>query len=132
MAINPRRTRPAPQPRRIVFSKLFQSWADWTGDKRLAEAIRRELRRQSYAVNAAQIRDVRLAAIERPGWVQVYRFAVETTTNQENPHAKRPVVLLGLSRDDGRKPRIEVLLTEDEAAWRERLDEWSDGLIVRR
>ena len=31
-----------------------------------------------------------------------------------------------------RTPRIEVLLTEDEAVWRERWEEWSDGLIRRR
>lgn len=115
-----------------MFRDLLKRWADWTGDKRLTEAIRRELRTSGYAVNAAEIRDVRLAAIERPGWVQVYRFAVETTTNPENPQEKRPAVLLGLSRDDGRKPRIEILLTEDETEWRERLDAWSDGLIVRR
>lgn len=114
-----------------MFRDLLKRWSDWTGDKRLTEAIRAELRRGGYAVNAAQIREVRLTAIERPGWVQVYRFAVETTTNPENPHKKEPVLLLGLSRDDGRKSRIEVLLTPDQAAWRERLDAWSDGLIVR-
>jgi len=115
---------------------LMRSWAelwrDWTGDRRLLQAIHAELRRGGYAVNAARIRDVRLAAIERPGWVQVYRFGVETSTNPENPHERRSVVLLGLSRDDGRKSRIEVLLTEDEVVWRERWDAWSDGLVRRR
>lgn len=115
-----------------MFGELLERWNNWTGDKRLTEAIRRELRANGYAVNAAQTLNVRLAAIERPGWVQVYRFAVETTTNPENATEKRAVSLLGLSRDDGRKSRIEVLLTEDEAVWQERLDTWSEGLIVRR
>lgn len=114
-----------------MLKQLFQRLSDWTGDTHLTKAIHAELRRGGYAVNAAEVREVRLAAIERPGWVQVYRFSVETSTNPENPHERRPVVLLGLSRDDGRKSRIEVLLTEDEAAWRARLDAWSDGLIRR-
>ncbi|TWT41438.1 hypothetical protein [Botrimarina hoheduenensis] len=113
--------------------KRFLQWlSDWTGDSDLDRAIHAQLRRDGYAVHAAQIREVRLAAIQRPGWVQVYRFAVETHTAPQNPHQKRPVVLLGLSREDGRESRIEVLLTEDEAVWRERLEIWSEGLIRRR
>lgn len=114
-----------------MLNQLFQRWSNWTGDKRLTQAIRTELRRLNYAVSAAEIRDVRLAAIQRPGWVQVYRFQVEARTNEENPHTRRDVLLRGLSRDDGRQPRIEVLLTEDETCWQQRLDEWSDGLIRR-
>lgn len=116
-----------------MFRDLLKRWSDWTGDKRLTEAIRAELRRKGYAVHAAQIREVRLAAIERPGWVQIYRFAVETTNNHpEKPQEKESIVLLGLSRDDGRKSRIEILLTPDKAVWEARLAAWSDGLIVRR
>lgn len=114
-----------------MLNGLITAWQNWTGDKRLTDAIRGELRRQGFAVNAAQIRDVRLAAVERPGWVQVYRFAVATVTNDDNPHHRRDVVLLGLSRDDGRRSRIEVLLTEDESRWRDQLDRWSEGLIRR-
>ncbi|MEN0110533.1 MAG: hypothetical protein AAF805_07390 [Planctomycetota bacterium] len=114
-----------------MLKKLLTRWQNWTGDKRLTDAIRGELRRQGFAVNAAEIRDVRLAAVERPGWVQVYRFAVATATNEENPHTRRDVVLLGLSRDDGRRSRIDVLLTEDESVWMRQLDHWADGLIRR-
>lgn len=115
-----------------MLKKLLQSWSDWTGDKKLTQAIQRELRRLGYAVHAAQTREVQLAAIERPGWVQVYRFQVETQTNEENPHTRRAVVLHGVSRDDGRKSRIEVLLTESLSERNQRLNDWSEGLIRRR
>ncbi|MEQ8847551.1 hypothetical protein [Botrimarina sp.] len=115
-----------------MFKQWSERWRDWTGDRRLTDAIRAELRRGGWAVHSAQIRDVRLVAIERPGWVQVYRFAVETTLHTDNPHDRRAAVLLGLSREDGRKSRIDVLLTEDESTWRERLETWSEGLIRRR
>lgn len=114
-----------------MFKNLLRNWSDWTGDKRLTEAIRRELRRGGYAVNASQIRQVRLAAIERPGWVQVYRFSVETETMEENPHIRRKALLFGVSREDGRKSRIEVLLTEEETTYQEQLQTWSEGLLWR-
>ncbi len=118
-----------------MLREWFQRWCDWTGDADLERAIRAELRRQGYAVRASLIRDVRLAAIQRPGWLQVFRFRVEAVLNEENPgprpEDRREVLLHGLSRDDGRESRIEVLLTEDQAEWRSRLDEWSEGMIRR-
>ncbi|QDT69013.1 hypothetical protein MalM25_19390 [Planctomycetes bacterium MalM25] len=115
-----------------MLKQLLESWSDWTGDKRLTQAIRRELARLGYAVNAAETREVRLTAIERPGWVQVYRFRVETVTNDENPHSRREVTLHGVSRDDGRKSRIEVLLSESLSERNQQLEDWSEGLIRRR
>ena len=112
-----------------MLRHLLQQWRDWTGDKLLDRAIRAELRRLGFASATAKIRDVRLAAIQRPGWVQVYRFGVETTIKTVS--GSRPVTLVGLSREDGRQSRTEVLLTEDQAIWRARFEEWSDGLIVR-
>ncbi|MEM6798935.1 MAG: hypothetical protein AAF589_05425 [Planctomycetota bacterium] len=120
-----------PKARRLLESgmlrELLRQWADWTGDELLTRAIRRELRQQKLAVHAAKIRDVRLVAIERPGWVQVRRFRVETTDGD-----RLPIVLQGLARDDGRKQGIDVLLTTSSAELKARLDAWSEGLIRRR
>ncbi|MEM6329441.1 MAG: hypothetical protein AAF790_04240 [Planctomycetota bacterium] len=107
-----------------MLGTLLKQWLDWTGDADLTRAIRGELRRQQLAVNAAKIREVRLVAIERPGWVQVRRFRVETLDRE-----KQPLTLLGLARDDGRKNRIEVLLTASRAELGRRLDVWCDGLL---
>lgn len=115
-----------------MLSQLFKRWADWTGDKRLTDAIRGELRRRGYAAQSAKTRDVRLAAVERPGWVQVYSFRVETTAGGAEAAARREVVLFGVSREDVRTSKIAVHLAEDPACWRRQLDEWSDGLVVRR
>lgn len=115
-----------------MFRDLLKRWSDWTGDKHLERAIHSELRRGGYAVHASRIFDVRLVAIERPGWVQVTRFAVETTAPAGDGDQRRPVVLLGIARDDARSGPIRVLVTEDEAVWRDRLREWSDGLITTR
>ncbi|MEM9186680.1 MAG: hypothetical protein AAGB00_09320 [Planctomycetota bacterium] len=109
-----------------MLGDLLKRWADWTGDRGLDQAIRGELRRLSLASHAATTKRVRLVAVERPGWVQVRRFQVDTFDQDKNP-----LSLLGLARDDGRKARIEVLLTRDAAELKQRLDEWSEGLIRR-
>ncbi len=110
-----------------MLRELLQRWADWTGDAELTRAIKAELRRQKLAVHAAKIRDVRLVAIERPGWVQVRRFWVETTGSCE-----QLVRLSGLARDDGRRSGIEVVLTTSQAEHNETLSRWSEGLVRRR
>jgi hypothetical protein len=114
-----------------MLKRLMAALADWIGDRSLKDAIHAELRRQGYAVHAARIREVNLAAISRPGWVQVYRFEVESSRIAPNED-RSTITLLGLSRNDGRKSRTEVLITTDEAAWRARLAEWSEGLLTRR
>lgn len=114
-----------------MLKRLLKSWTDWTGDKGLTDAIHAELRRQGFAVHASRTRRVHLAAVERPGWVQVYTFAVETRTNEEDRESRREVLLHGASRDDGRKAKTEILLTEDEGEWRQQVETWSEGLIRR-
>lgn len=103
-----------------------QSWADWVGDRHLDVAITKELRKQGYAVHASQTRNVRLVAIQRPGWIQVRRFSVETL----DAH-KQPITLQGLARDDGRKERIDVLLSTSHTEIAKQLNVWGEGLIRR-
>lgn len=110
-----------------MLKKLLQRWADWVGDRSLELAIHAELRRQEYAVHAAHVRDFRLYAIERPGWVQVHRFRVETSTR-----AGDRVVLFGAIRDDGRRERPEILLSKEQNQVNQKLAAWSDGLIRHR
>ena len=105
---------------------LRQHWSDWLGDRSLEVAVRSELRRAGYAVHAAQIRRHRLVAIERPGWVQVHRFEVETRDAAGNA-----LTLLGALRDDGRRERPAVLLTTNPAERSRQLDTWCEGLIRR-
>ncbi|MEM8865705.1 MAG: hypothetical protein AAGF31_09215 [Planctomycetota bacterium] len=109
-----------------MITNLLQRWSDWTGDRHLEQAIRAELRRMELPAHAAKIRRVRLVAIQRPGWVQVRRFQVETLDADKNPYQ-----LIGLARDDGRQSRIKVLLTRDVDVLKRQLDEWSEGLIRR-
>ncbi len=124
-----------------VLGRFLQPWRDWTGDKSLTDAIRAQLRRCGYAVHASRTRDVHLAAVERPGWVQVWTFRVETHRMSESPNAqgsnarerqaREPVLLYGVSLNDGRKTGTKVVLTEDEPSRRQQLEEWAEGMLRR-
>ncbi|MEN1680879.1 MAG: hypothetical protein AAGJ46_14925 [Planctomycetota bacterium] len=109
-----------------MLKALMKRLAEWTGDRHLDMAIRRELRRLKLGSASIRVHDLRLIAIQRPGWVQVRQFLVDTTDAD-----KQPVTMLGLSRDDGRESKIDVLLTRDSALYRQRQTAWCEGLIRR-
>jgi len=59
----------------IRFLQSLQTrWSNWCGDHEMELAIRRHLSTAGYFGNTAKLRAIRLAAVERPGWLQVYRF----------------------------------------------------------
>lgn len=109
-----------------MFASLLDRWANWIGDRSLEQAIQAELRRGGFAVHASKIIRPRLVAIERPGWVQVHRFEVETLDSER--HAVR---LFGAVRDDGRSERPRAVLTHDRNERDSQLDAWCEGLIRR-
>lgn len=109
-----------------LIKRLLAGWNDWTGDHYLKTAIQRELRRQGLVVIGAKTRDVQLIAIQRPGWVQVRSFYVETLDRE-----RTPVRVLGLARDDSREEKIDVLITDRVEEFVTRRDAWSTGMIRR-
>lgn len=60
---------------------LRQKWDDWCGDHDMEHSIRNHLSQNGYFGNTAKFRAVRLVAVQRPGWLQVYRFEVEARVN---------------------------------------------------
>lgn len=107
-----------------MLSRWLQALQNWVGDSSLELAIRREIRAQRLPSHRSQIRNCRLVAIQRPGWVQVYQFEVET----RDPSGES-LRLFGIVRDDGRTRSV-VRLFVDEEARDEQREEWSEGLLV--
>lgn len=112
-----------------MFRHLIGRWKNWVGDADLERAIRDELVRQGYPRQASQLRDTRLYAIQRPGWVQVWSFRVETS------RGNTVLSLFGAAHDDTRKTgpsATDVLISDNYGVVRKQLAAWSDGLIIRR
>jgi len=105
---------------------------------RVAERdIRDWLNEHGYIGNSAQIEDLELHAISRPGWIQVFRFraSVKQRSSESDPEisAERREYF-GVSRDDERKTtgrKTEVILLSNAEQQREQLVIWSADLIVR-
>jgi hypothetical protein len=126
------------------WNRLRQRWGSWVGDRSLERAIRMSLNQAGWQGGGAAIEDVRLVAIERPGWVQIYRFDVlasrqpdavrhVSVTDQQSAAYDEPPIcrIYGLARDDGRS-RETVRLFSSPQLRREQFAEWSQSMIVLR
>ena len=88
--------------------------------------VRDYLQNNGFQGPSARFDYLELEAIERPGWVQVFKFSVRVLDDEGRSRQR-----LGVARDDERKG-IEVFLTESEDERDRVLAEWSAGLITLR
>ena len=88
--------------------------------------------RNGFYGTSADIRDLELYAIERPGWLQVFRFEVrgKSRAESEEPWSE----MFGVVKDDERrrgdkKTQVEMFPTAQQQA--DKLQQWSQGLIAK-
>lgn len=120
------------------FRHFSQRWNDWCGDRDMEVAIRRHLTELGYFGPTAKLKNVRLVAVQRPGWLQVYRFEATARVRPPDSHDDRPDAepeyreLLGLVKDDIRYNvhTIRTFPTESERC--ELFAAWSEDLICLR
>ena len=86
--------------------------------------VRDYLDSHGYFGNSAKFDYLELHAIERPGWVQVFKFSVRVLDLQE-----KSCQLYGVVRDDERRG-IRFFLAESEGEQSDVASEWSQGLIT--
>lgn len=124
----------------LAFLKHLQErWNNWCGDRDLEVAIRRHLTADGHFGGSAKLSNIRLAAVQRPGWLQVYRFDAVVkradadqsfVPGEEKPEAYRK--LFGLVREDARRDEITVRTFTTTEARRELFESWSADLIQLR
>ena len=124
-----------------LIEKLRRRWDDWCGDREMEQTIRRHLSENGYYGNTATLSRIRLSAVARPGWVQIYQFNVrarvriEVGDDEPEPEAVYEN-LHGVLRDDARErqssrsTKIRVMRRPEDRD--ELFDRWSDGLIRTR
>ncbi len=117
---------------------LRQRWTDWCGDREMEVAIRRHLSERGFFGPTAKLRNVRLVAVQRPGWLQVYRFEALARVRPDEVSDDRPDAdaeyreLLGLVKDDIRYNVQTVRTFPNEMERRELFATWSEDLICLR
>lgn len=123
---------------RTWLKQLQQRWNDWCGDRDMELTIRKHLTTNGYFGGTAKLRNVRLVAVQRPGWLQVFRFeaTARVAPEAENDEVPDPDAeyheLYGLVRDDIRH-KINVVRVFQSAEERRALfARWSEGLICLR
>ncbi len=117
---------------------LRERWNNWVGDRDMELAIRQHLSQSGYFGRTARLQNVRLVAVQRPGWLQVLRFEATArlqpaVADDESPDAEAEYHdLCGLVRSDARKDSTTVRVFRDEDARRRLFAQWSEDLICLR
>jgi hypothetical protein len=120
-----------------LLQHLRQRWNDWCGDRDMEMTIRRHLNDNGYYGQSAKLKNVRIVAVQRPGWLQVFRFEVnvrirvEVADDMPDPEPEYRD-LFGLVRDDIRHNVNTVRVFEDADERRELFRRWSEDLICLR
>ena len=120
-----------------LLKDLQKKWNDWCGDREMETAIRRYLNENGFFGQSATLQNVRLVAIQRPGWLQVFRFEanarVRLEIDDDSPDpAPEYRDIFGLVRDDIRHRENTIRIFEEEQERRELFRRWSEDLICLR
>ena len=103
--------------RNRVTEKDIRAWMDQNG----------------FYGSSADIHNLELHAIERPGWVQVFSFETRVKSREES---KQPwEEMFGAVKDDERRRgsnKTKVALFGSIEQQTERLEQWSQGLIAKK
>ena len=120
------------------LKEIRKRWANWVGDRDMERAMRQFLTDNGYYGNTAKFRNVRLVAVQRPGWRQVFRFdsTARVRPKEIDDEAPDPPAeyreLYGLVQIDARKDlqRVRAFESPDERI--ELFAIWSEDLICLR
>ncbi len=142
-----------------LLKHLRRKWDDWCGDHEMEQSIRRHLTDNGYFGGTAKLRGVRLVAVQRPGWQQIYRFDAtarvngrvdsippprsprsEAETSAGDPDEEKQTglespeyhELFGLIREDNRKKISKARVFREESERRSLFTRWSEDMICLR
>lgn len=121
-----------------LLKHIRKRWEDWCGDHDMEVTIRKHLTENGFFGGTAKLRNVRLVAVQRPGWLQVFRFDATVRVRPEideevgkDPEPEYREVF-GLVKDDIRHKVNTVRFFEREQERIELFARWSEDLICLR
>ncbi|MEM8732587.1 MAG: hypothetical protein AAGG44_00090 [Planctomycetota bacterium] len=111
------------------FGGLAKKWTSWIGDRDMELALRKHLDSQGFYGDTARFENLRLAAVQRPGWLQVFVFSVEV---RERSERNSSVQLHGIVRQDERYNKTDIRTFSAKYERNSLFSEWSEDLIRLR
>ena len=119
-----------------LIKSLKEAWNNWVGDHEMELEIRKHLTKNGYYGGTVKLTNVRLVAVQRPGWLQVFRFEATARIQAEETDGPTPEAvyeqLYGLVRDDIRHKMTSVRVFRQPEERRELYLRWSEDLIQLR
>lgn len=119
-----------------LLKSLREKWNNWCGDHEMELEIRKHLTKNGYYGSSVKFKNVRLVAVQRPGWLQIFRFEATARLQVEETDGPEPEAtydeLYGLVRDDIRHKTTTVRVFHDPGQRRELFLRWSEDLIQLR
>ncbi len=102
------------------------------GNRVTEKDVRSWMERNGIYGNSAEIRELELHAVQRPGWLQIFSFHARIKRREQSDHPWQEVY--GVVKDDERrqgtnKTQVELFATVEQQSIK--LEKWSQGLIVR-
>lgn len=97
------------------------------GNKFAERDLRDWLQSHGYFGRSAEITELELVAVRRPGWEQVFRFRLRAKRQDETGWED----LAGILRDDERRKQFDVRLTTSDEDHDAAMSAWTDGMILR-
>lgn len=112
------------------WKRLSEKWSNWIGDRDLELALRRHLSGEGYYGDSASFQNLRLAAVQRPGWVQVFIFTVQAKLRSDE--ASETHQLFGVAMQDERYSKLSVRTFSKRHLRNAKFRDWSSDLIRLR
>lgn len=98
-------------------------------------SIRKHLTENGYFGGSAKLKAVRLVAVQRPGWKQVFRFECTARVDSGDTQSDDPPrdeELFGLVREDIRRGESTTRVFSDAEQRRQLFRRWSEDMICLR
>lgn len=109
------------------WQRISERWAGWIGDRDLELALRKHLNGEGFYGDSARFKNLRLAAVQRPGWLQVFVFTVSVKARSED--SGDSCELFGIVRQDERYNRVEIHTFSLRHARNQLFRDWSRELV---
>ena len=115
----------------MKFLKRLAAWWDgWVGDRDLEIAIRGAINDLGLRGGSARLSNVRLVAVQRPGWRQIFCFDAAVNVGTIDVPSLRSYY--GLLLQDERYRKTDIRVFEVPIERLELLDQWAEGMLRLR